>query len=272
MMRAILLSLGLLLAACQTPTTYTPSVTPEELAREEALQQQLVEEAAARGGEPRPWQKRPGISKQFERVAAAIDQAGADLCREMNLPGRTGARCYYYFSLSQDDDLNAHADGKKVVIYSGMMRFLKDDDEVAIVLAHELAHNLMGHVDSTRQNMIAGAVLGGVIDAVATSQGVNTGGGMMDVGASAAQLAYSIEFEEEADYVGLYIAARAGYDISKAPNLWRRMTLEDPRGLFREVTHPSNTRRAAALSKAVYEINYKRNHGIALLPDWKVEG
>jgi predicted Zn-dependent protease len=268
MKRIYAFSLLLMLAGCQTPSTYGPSVSEQELQAEAQYQQQLVEEAARKGGAPRPWQTRPGITRQFTRVAERIDKTGAEVCQDMGLP-QQGKRCYYYFSLSRDTDLNAHADGKTIVMYTGMMRFLRDDDEVGIVLAHELAHNLMGHVDATQNNVMAGAVVGALLDTVAASQGVRTGGDLMSTGANMGLLSYSVEFEQEADYVGMYIAARAGYDIRKAPELWRRMTLENPKGIFRETTHPSNPRRAATLQKTIQEIEYKRKHRIPLVPDFK---
>jgi len=44
-------------------------------------------------------------------------------------------------------------------------------------------------------------------------------------------MAFSQDFEAEADYVGLYHAARAGYDIENAPYIWRRFAASDPRGI-----------------------------------------
>lgn len=256
------------LSACQQPTTYTPVVSSEELAREEAIQQRMVDEAAKRGGVPRPWERRAGITKQFERVAKRVEQAGAKLCQDMGLPAQN-MRCYYYFKMANNNDLNAHADGENVVLYSGMMRFLKNDDEVAVVMAHELAHNLMGHVDSQRMNTMGGALMGAVIDGVVASQGISAGGSFSDLGGRVGQRTFSVEFEEEADYVGLYIASLAGYNIGAAPNFWRRFSVEDPRGLFYGYTHPSNAKRAVAIQKTIYEINYKRKHRVPLIPDFK---
>jgi len=258
-----------LLSACQTPVTYGPQLTQEELSAEENRQVMMLSEAAKHGGAPRPWRKHKGVTAQFNRVADKIDKAGGKLCQDIGLP-QQGKRCYYYFKLDAfHDELNSHADGKTVVIYNGMMKFLEDDDEVAIVMAHELAHNMMGHVDAIRKNALAGAFVGAMIDSAGKYGKFDTGGSWINTGADVGRLSYSVEFEEEADYVGLYIAARAGYDIRKAPGVWRRMTLEEPESLFREETHPSNPKRAAILQKAVVEIEYKKKHGIPLVPDFK---
>jgi predicted Zn-dependent protease len=50
--------------------------------------------------------------------------------------------------LSESDAVNAFADGEKVVITKGMMRFVENDRELSLVIAHEMAHNAMGHTDN----------------------------------------------------------------------------------------------------------------------------
>ena len=57
--------------------------------------------------------------------------------------------------------------------------------------------------------------------------------------------------------------------IKQALKFWRRMSVEDPEGIYSSVTHPSNAERFVALQKTLEEINYKRKHKIPLLPDFK---
>ena len=177
--------------------------------------------------------------------------------------------CYYYFRLERNNEINAVADGKNIFIFTGMMRFVENDDQLAAVMAHELAHNLMGHVKAQENNILLGMLAGAAVDMLATSQGINTGGELGKVGSQIAMLTYSADFEREADYVGLYILAQAGYDPTAAANLWRRMSIEDPNGIYGSLTHPSNSERFVALHKAITEIDYKRKHNIPLLPDFK---
>jgi len=260
--------LALALCACQKPTALTPSLSVEEVQNEQLAQQQIVDEIKAKGGQPKPWKNHPNMRKQFERVGERVEKAGAEICLGLHLQERG---CYYYFRLSQDNDLNSHADGENVVIYTGMIRFVESDDELAAVMAHELAHNLMGHIQAQKNNATIGFVLGVAIDALASSQGINSGGSISKTGEDIGVLSYSAEFEQEADYVGLYIMARAGYDIKKAPNLWRRMSAQNPKAIYVTSTHPSNATRFVALQKAVYEIKYKREHKSPVLPDLKAD-
>lgn len=254
------------LVACQAPTSYAPELSPEEIKAEQVSQQLMVDEINARGGQPKAWKNRKNMRKQFETVGERIEKAGAEICVGLHLQ-KNG--CRYYFQLTPDWEINARADGKNIIVNTGMMRFVESDDELAAVMAHEFAHNLMGHMEAQKKNATFGKILGLAVDAIADSQGLNTGGEMTKAGTEIGVLTYSVDFEKEADYVGLYVLARAGYDVKSAPNLWRRMSIEDPEGIYGSETHPSNPERFVALQKAIHEIDYKRKHRLSLLPDFK---
>ena len=141
------------------------------------------------------------------------------------------------------------------------MRFTENDQELSLVIAHELAHNTMSHMDSKVQNY----VLGSVLDIIAAAYGVNTQG----VFGNAAAQAYSKEFEAEADYVGLYIMARSGQEINGAANFWRRMAAEHPGNIQKNhaASHPATPERFVAIEKTIEEIHKKIDSGQALTPE-----
>lgn len=171
--------------------------------------------------------------------------------------------CDYVYGIVQKSDVNAFADGKSVQITSGMMRFTGTDEELATVVGHELAHNLMGHIDSKRGN----AALGLLVDLLFAGFGVNTQGAFSNM----AGQSYSQEFETEADYVGLYLMARAGYEIGGTPNFWRRMGTEHPGSIRTNhaASHPSAPYRFVSLDKTVEEIERKKAAGLPLRPEMK---
>lgn len=267
---SIILSSIVCLTACVQPTTSRPSFTPDELARERQTQQRMIDEAQAKGGVPRPWRSKPAMKKQFDTVADRIEKAGVAVCQEMNLPAQ-GRACYFDYKLSLDRDVNAYADGKTVVVNYGMMRFVENDDELAGVVAHELAHNLMEHPKSSGRNAVIGAAFGTLLDAVAASQGFGTGGGFGEIGAEASVLHYSSDFEMEADYVGAYIMARAGYNPRRIAPYWRRMSVAFPDDADGGTSHPSNPERFVALQKTVEEIEMKKKQKRRLVPNHKAE-
>lgn len=256
--------LAMLLFACAKPTTLSPALSDAEIQDEQMQQQRIVDAVKAKGGLPKPWKNHKNMRKQFETVGEKIEKAGAEICVAMNLQANG---CYFYFTLNRSDELNSHADGKNIVIYTGMMRFVENDDELAVVMAHEFSHNLMGHIKAEKNNATVGMLFGMAVDAIAASQGISTYGTGADIGEDAAVLHYSADFEKEADYVGLYVMAKAGYDISKAPYLWRRMSIENPEDIYNSSTHPSNPERFVAMQKSIYEIEYKRKNKIPLVPD-----
>lgn len=130
--------------------------------------------------------------------------------------------------------LTDRARGDHFYVTSGFIRFAKTDDELALVVAHELAHRISG------MRVVPGP-----------------------------------QVEVRADRLGLYLAARAGYDISVAPAFWDRVALEQPWSLSDDVEHYGWTRvpphgympsRAAAIRKIVAEIQRKIENGEPLQP------
>jgi len=183
------------------------------------------------------------------------------------------ATCDYDLQLEMGDLVNAYADGDNVVLYSGMMRFAASDTELAAVIGHEIAHNAMGHIAAKSANAVAGAGVGLIFDVLAAVAGVNTGGDFMRAGATIGAGAYSIDFEAEADYVGLYLMARAGIPIDEVPNFWRRMAMVNPGSIESNhgASHPSTPERFLALENAVEEIAGKIAAGENLMPDLAIE-
>ena len=83
----------------------------------------------------------------------------------------------------------------------------------------------------------------------------------------AAQI-FSHEYELEADYAGVYYAARAGYNVDRAADFWRRMAVEHPPSIdFRGISHPSTAVRFLALEEVVEEIKEKTALGSPVIPN-----
>ncbi len=171
--------------------------------------------------------------------------------------------CNYDVMVAPDERINAFDDGKSIVVTRGMMRFASSDNELALVLGHELAHNSRAHARAKTGNAVIGSLLGAVVT-VATGVDVTSLG--RDIGAGA----YSQRFESEADYVGLYHTARAGYPIADAPQFWRRMASSNPEAIHLSgSSHPSTAVRFVALDQTVKEIQSKKTAGRTLAPEEK---
>jgi predicted Zn-dependent protease len=112
---------------------------------------------------------------------------------------------------------------------------------LALVLGHEFAHDVLHHKRRLDEKGFARDVLG-------------------EFGSTPAS---HMVAEKEADYVGLYLSARAGYDISQAPDFWRRFPAAIGDFSF---SHPGNAERAAALAATRDEILAKRERREPLVP------
>jgi predicted Zn-dependent protease len=151
------------------------------------------------------------------------------------------------------NELNAWCmPGGKIAVYTGLMEKLSlTDDELAAVMGHEIAHALREH-GREKASQAAGvnvaATLGGVIGAFYGIDSSISQGLLGAVGDLAFMRPNSRGMEQEADRIGVELAARAGYDPHAAISLWEKMARASggspPQWLS---THPSNEARMADL-------------------------
>jgi tetratricopeptide (TPR) repeat protein len=177
--------------------------------------------------------------------------------------------CAYSPQLVEMDEINAAADGQSIFVTTGLLRFVADDDELAVVIGHELGHNAMHHSDAKKKNAMLGALFGAVVDVAAATQGVNTHGDFTNQWSQIGSQVFSQDFEREADYVGLYVLALAGKSLDNAPNLWRRMAVTDRKSIKFATSHPTSAERFVRLETWRGEIARKIALGQPLAPEMK---
>lgn len=160
------------------------------------------------------------------------------------------------FKLVQDDQVNAFCmPGGKVVFYEGIMPLLDSPDLVAVVMGHEMAHAIARHGNErmTQQALasIVGSVAGQVVEQKTSENGRILFEAAFAVGSQYGYLLpYSRKHEYEADEIGLYIMAIAGYDITQAPLLWQKMSAQGSSSVPEFMsTHPSDANRIKNLEK-----------------------
>lgn len=253
------------LSACSSTSSKYPTIDKAELQLEK---QRQFEAFSFKKLEKEHKSQEKFLKNQMRvvQISKKISLAGLDLCRRLD-KGENG--CIYKFELSKGKDINAYADGKKIVITQAMVNFAKTDEELSLVLGHEFAHNMFGHVKSTKKNAMIGSFLGTVLDGVAKSQGIATGSSLSKLGSHYGVMKFSKDFEREADYIGLYITSMAGYNINKAPNFWRRMSERSEKAIYVAQTHPTTAERYLSLEKTVAEIKRKKKNGALLVPNLK---
>lgn len=152
-----------------------------------------------------------------------------------------------------------------MLVFSGLVKTAKSEDELAFVMAHEIAHLLAEHpqqkshtsvgtvavkVLSTIVGVAADVALASVSNGATERNGLSNAGAsfMSSVGDGLTTLRYSRERELEADRIALYITAKAGYDPAAAKGWFERMSMENSQSGFFS-THPNGDDRMENLDK-----------------------
>jgi hypothetical protein len=128
----------------------------------------------------------------------------------------------------------ASSDGARVTVSAEIMDFAASDDELALVLAHEFAHNILGHNKDHSSQRIAGEDRSGK---------------------------RTRDREREADRWALYLMARAGYDVGIAPGFWRRWGPKTGFGILSDGSHPDWRDRAARAEAEIARIRTQQAAG-----------
>lgn len=162
------------------------------------------------------------LSKDPE-VTLMVNRVGQRIAKAANKPEYV----WEFVVIDDDDQINAFAlPGGKVAIFSGILKYTQTEAGLATVMAHEVAHALQRHgaerysrgiLEQIGQiGALAGAAAGGIDPGVAI-------GAMSAYGVGVA-LPNSRDQETEADFIGLQLMAKAGYDPHEAVPFWERMS------------------------------------------------
>jgi hypothetical protein len=144
--------------------------------------------------------------------------------------------CRSRVELAPGNAVNANANGLVAQISGRLVNWVESDDELALVIAHEMAHNLLDHP----KRLNGKSPLSGL----ATSLGL----------AGKAQR----QMELAADRMGILMVARAGYDYKIAPGFWARLNSNSPLASFLATTHPTTRARRENAQRVVDGLNTKR--------------
>jgi len=177
-------------------------------------------------------------------------------------------------NLFVSDEVNAFCmPGGKIAFYTGILEKLKlNDDEVATVMGHEVAHALREHardrlaksqLGNLGANVLSQALGLGSLGSQAINQGVQLVG-----------LSFSRADEKDADLVGMDLAARAGYDPRAGVSLWQKMgQLSKERPAEWLSTHPSGESRIYEIQRNLFDVlplyAKAKNTTVDQLPDYK---
>lgn len=229
-LKTLVLPLLLALAACDVPMG-TPSAPPPQTQTETATD---ISAAAER----------------FIQVVARVEPAAEAACRR----DTPDLNCDFQIAVddSPDAPINAFqmrddAGRPLLIVTVPMITYVRNDDEMAFVLAHEAAHHIARHLDRREQATRASALIFATAAARtgASSAAVETAA---RAGAAFGSRAYAKNYELEADAIGARIARAAGFDAINGARYFERSP--DPGNRFLG-THPPNANRVEAVRKAL---------------------
>lgn len=247
-----LIVLSVLMAGCskyQTPVTKRTQMTllskKEELAVGEKEYKQIMRKCT--------------ISKDEDKVCA-IERVSKKLVEQV-----PNHKYKWEFSLIDNESINAIClPGGKVILNSGLFKVAKNDDQLAAIIAHEMAHALSRHGNAriSRARIIngaegAGAVITGILNPLLVIPFIITYEGITK---EAIINPKSRVEEHEADVIGLNLMHKAGYNMDETLKLWENMKKANPKKAKRKGgSHGSYDERISSIKKAIKEVKNKRN-------------
>ncbi len=181
------------------------------------------------------------VGRVTDRIAAAADRLHPEIASRFE---------WEVILIDDDDVVNAWAlPGGKMAVYTGILPFTKTEDGLAAVMGHEAAHAIARHggENMTRQGLVSLLAIGAAVmvdpedrPIVAAAAGAY---GLLG------EPAFSRAQESEADELGLFLAADAGYDPRESVSLWERMSARGGEPLEFLSTHPNSETRIRDLER-----------------------
>lgn len=188
-------------------------------------------------------------------VNAVVERGGATVPMVIRLT----RACAYSVELGNAENVNAYSDGRRVMITRGMMNFAQSDDELALVLAKEMAHNSLLHPSKQKTSATAADLIDNLLRIRPDMSAMAGAAGLRPM---------PQELDAAADVLSLYMVARAGYRYEQAPRFWAKLANQYPASLLNSyaANHPATEYRLSVIEKIVPEIKAKQASRQALLP------
>ena len=257
----LLLLIVLSVGGCATPL----------LNIQEPTEQQLVEakkslDNATLPEPPFPETLTP-LKEGLKNAVGRVVFAAQRVCQRLK-PRIESVRCDAMFTvptLYNNKQVNAFADqNDNIGVFTGLLFNMREESELAAVIAHEYAHVMLGHVEKKMQNMLTGMLLAGGLAAAGGAQNPDAMRGAMQLGMMAGSRAYSPDMEIEADRLAVYILKEARYPVTAMHDSIVRLHRVKPSkasGWFSTSkigflqTHPSDDRRIAHILSAIKDVD-----------------
>ena len=195
-----------------------------------------------------------------ERVGSKIAAATEAYLKQNGLESEL-ANLQWEFKLIKDDQVNAFCmPGGKIVVYEGLMPLIASDDELAVVVGHEIAHAIAKHSNERMSQQILAQYGAAIVNEALNTKSAaiqTLGNTVFGLGAQlGVMLPYSRQHEYEADHIGMILMTLAGYQPESAISFWQKMSAGGSgNGSDFMSTHPSDDKRIAELQRRLPEMS-----------------
>ena len=199
---------------------------------------------------------------QIKEIGKKMENSISEYFYQSNLSDPTAKFQWEYILIENKKMKNAWCmPGGKIAVYSGILDITKNEDGLAAVMGHEIAHAVAKHsierasrgvlLNTTVQ--ITDILTGGKISQVNRTTGMDTVGMLAKLGI---MNPFNRKQESEADYLGLIFSSLSGYDIRETTKIWERMKeankgKEPPEFMS---THPSSSNRIKQINEWMNKI------------------
>ena len=198
------------------------------------------------------------VTRVGKRIAAATEQ----YLKENNASNEIN-NFSWEFNLVKNDELNAFCmPGGKIIVYEGLMKIISTDDELAVVLGHEVAHAVAKHSNERMSQQIIAQYGSNILSTALANKSAavqSVAGEVFGLGTQyGVMLPFSRKQESEADYMGLILMSMAGYNPDVAINFWKEMSANGATSIPELMSsHPSDETRIANINKNLASIKAK---------------
>lgn len=191
------------------------------------------------------------VRRVGSRLASAVEQYYASKGIQNQLEGYK-----WEYNLVADNQANAWCmPGGKIVVYTGLLPYTRNEAALAIVLGHEISHAIFQHGNARMSQQMLAQGLGTALSVAVSNRPAETQNIFLQafgVGSQLGILKFSRKDESEADHYGLIWAAQAGYNPQEAIPFWQRMAQASQSSSKPPVflsDHPSDEQRISDIQK-----------------------
>lgn len=175
----------------------------------------------------------------------------------MNVP--LTLACAFAIDVGNSQYINAYADGRRILLTRGLLDWLSTDEDVAVVIAREISHNVLQHAKQLQQTATLSAMIDGLLVFKPDPSTVNASNGIKVV---------PEKMDQEADRLALYMLARANYDPTNFSRVLKRLS-QAPYASHAnsyQTLHPWTEERQNLIVSTLKEIRQKKSTKKVLVP------